>query len=61
MDSQYFPMGFNFMAEGKKRVKIGDRKKRNRSMKLASYHFLPEQQNQKKILKPLFYIDFEDC
>ena len=42
MDSQYFPMGFNFMAEGKKRVKIGDRKKRNRSMKLASYHFLPE-------------------
>lgn len=42
MDIQYFPMGFNFVARGGKKVKIGDRKKKNRSMKLASYHFLPE-------------------
>ena len=28
MDIQYFPMGFNFVARGEKKVKIGDRKKK---------------------------------
>ena len=59
MDIQYFPMGFNFVAE-EKRSKNRWQKEKKQIYEASKLSFPGWIEKLEKILKPLFYIDCKD-